>query len=131
MKPKYRLPIRMALNHVSMKNPNGNLCLAPDLSMLKKPVLLLAAVLVIAATAARAGTLDQIKKRGFLTCGSNPGRAGLSLPDGHGHWAGLDIDFCRALAAAIFGNAGKVKFVPLTAKDRFAALQFRAVGVLA
>ena len=99
--------------------------------MLKKPVLLLAAVLVIAATAARAGTLDQIKKRGFLTCGSNPGRAGLSLPDGHGHWAGLDIDFCRALAAAIFGDAGKVKFIPLTAKDRFAALQSGAVDVLA
>jgi general L-amino acid transport system substrate-binding protein len=99
--------------------------------MLKKAVLLLAAVLVLAATAARAGTLDQIKKRGFLTCGSNPGRAGFSLPEGNGHWAGLDIDFCRALAAAIFGDAGKVKFVPLTAKDRFAALQSGAVDVLA
>jgi general L-amino acid transport system substrate-binding protein len=99
--------------------------------MLKKAVLLLAGVLVLAATAARAGTLDQIKKRGFLTCGSNLGRAGFSLPDGHGHWAGLDIDFCRALAAAIFGDAGKVKFIPLTAKDRFAALQSGAVDVLA
>ena len=87
--------------------------------MLKKAVLVLAAGLILTATAARAGTLDQIKKRGFLTCGSNPGLAGFGLPDGNGHWAGLDADFCRALAAAIFNDAGKVRFVPLAAKDRF------------
>ena len=52
---------------------------------------------------------------------------GLRFADRHGHWAGLDIDFCRALAASIFDDAGKVKFVPLTAKDRFAALQSGAV----
>ena len=99
--------------------------------MLKKAVLVLAAGLIVAATAARAGTLDQIKKRGFLTCGSNPGLAGFGLPDGNGHWAGLDVDFCRAIAAAIFNDAGKVRFIPLTAKDRFAALQSGAVDVLA
>ena len=99
--------------------------------MLKWPVLALTAILVLVVTAARADTLDQVKKRGYLGCGSNLVRAGFGLPDGHGHWAGLDIDFCRALAAAIFGDAGKVKFVPLTAKDRFAALQSGAVDVLA
>ena len=99
--------------------------------MLKGSVLALAAILVLGGSVARADTLDQVKKRGYLACGSNPGRAGFGLPDRHGHWAGLDIDFCRALAAAIFGDAGKVKFVPLTAKDRFAALQSGAVDVLA
>src|ERR1700730_16821574 len=72
--------------------------------MLKRPVLALAAILVLAIPAARADTLDQVKKRGYLACGSNPGRAGFGLPDGQGHWAGLDIDFCRALAAAIFDD---------------------------
>jgi general L-amino acid transport system substrate-binding protein len=98
--------------------------------MLKKPVIALA-VLILAATAAGADTLAQIKKRGFLTCGSNPGLAGFGSPDGHGHWSGLDVDFCRALAAAIFNDADKVKFLPLTAKDRFSALQTGAVDVLA
>jgi general L-amino acid transport system substrate-binding protein len=98
--------------------------------MLKKPVIALA-VLILAATVAGADTLAQIKKRGFLTCGSNPGLAGFGLPDEHGHWSGFDVDFCRALAAAIFNDAGRVKFVPLTAKDRLAALQTGAVDVLA
>jgi general L-amino acid transport system substrate-binding protein len=99
--------------------------------MLKRAVLALAAILVLAVTAARADALHQVKKRGYLVCGSILGRAGFGLPDGHGHWAGLDIDFCRALAAAIFDDAGKVKFVTLTTKDRFAALQSGAVDVLA
>ena len=99
--------------------------------MLKRPVLVLTAILVLVVTTARADTLDQVKKRGYLGCGSNLVRAGFGLPDGKGHWAGLDIDFCRALAAAIFDDTGKVKFVPLTAKDRFAALQSGAVDVLA
>jgi general L-amino acid transport system substrate-binding protein len=99
--------------------------------MLKRPILALAAILVLAVTAARADTLDQVKKRGYLACGSNPGLAGFGLPDGHGNWAGLNIDFCRALAAAIFDDSRKVKFVPLTAKDRFAALRSGAVDVLA
>src|SRR5262249_20162380 len=85
--------------------------------MFKNSVLTLAALLILAAAAARADTLSAIKKRGYLACGSNPGRAGFGLPDGQGHWTGLDADFCRALAAAIFDDAGKVKFVPLTAKD--------------
>jgi general L-amino acid transport system substrate-binding protein len=98
--------------------------------MLKKPAIALA-VLILAATVAGADTLAQIKKRGFLTCGSNPGLAGFGLPDEHGHWSGFDADFCRALAAAILNDSGKVKFVPLSAKDRFSALQTGAVDILA
>lgn len=86
---------------------------------------------MLTAAAARGDTLGEIKKRGYLTCGSNPGLAGFGLPDEHGQWAGLDIDFCRALAAAIFRDKSKVKFVPLAAKDRLAALQARDVDVLA
>ncbi|MCI0599638.1 MAG: amino acid ABC transporter substrate-binding protein [Beijerinckiaceae bacterium] len=98
--------------------------------MVKKSVLALA-VIGLLISAAAADTLAQVKKRGLLTCGSNPGLAGFGLPDGNGQWAGLDIDFCRALAAAIFGDTGKVKFVPLAPKDRFQALQSGKVDVLA
>ena len=91
----------------------------------------LAAVLGIAASAASAQTLNTVKQRGVLNCGSNGTLAGFGLPDSQGRWSGLDVDFCKALAAAIFNDAGKVKFVPLTAKDRFTALQSGEVDVLA
>jgi general L-amino acid transport system substrate-binding protein len=81
--------------------------------------------------AAQAGTLDQVQKRGFLICGSNPGVAGFGLPDDKGEWTGFDIDFCRAVAAAIFNDPTKVKFIPLSSKDRFTALQSGEVDVLA
>ncbi len=80
--------------------------------------------------AASAGTLDQVKQRGTLVCGSNPGLPGFGFPDDKGNWTGLDVDGCRALAAAIFNDPTKVKFVPLTAKDRFTALQSGEVDVL-
>jgi general L-amino acid transport system substrate-binding protein len=82
------------------------------------------------ASSASAGTLDQVKQRGYLVCGSNTGLAGFSLPDDHGNWTGLDVDFCRAIAAAIFDDPGRVKFIPLTSKDRFTALQSGEVDVL-
>jgi general L-amino acid transport system substrate-binding protein len=82
-----------------------------------------AALSVLAAGAARAGTLDTVKQKGFLTCGSNTGLAGFGLPDAQGQWTGLDVEYCRAVAAAIFNDPTKVKFVPLSAKDRFTALQ--------
>jgi general L-amino acid transport system substrate-binding protein len=88
----------------------------------------LAAVLGIAASAASAQTLNTVKQRGVLNCGSNGTLAGFGLPDSQGRWTGLDVDFCKALAAAIFNDASKVKFVPLTAKDRFTALQSGEVG---
>lgn len=99
--------------------------------MLKLPMLALAALICLALPPASAGTLDLVKKRGFLTCGSNLGHAGFGLPDDNGNWTGLDIDFCRAIAAAIFDDAGKVRFIPLSAKDRFTALQSGEVDVLA
>ena len=66
----------------------------------------------------------------MLNCGANGTLAGFGLPDAQGKWTGLDVDFCRAIAAAIFNDANKVKFVPLTAKDRFTALQSGEVDVL-
>ena len=91
----------------------------------------LAAILAVAASAASAQTLNTIKQRGSLNCGANGTLAGFGLPDAQGSWTGLDVDFCRALAAAIFNDPNKVKFVPLTAKDRFTALQSGEVDVLA
>ena len=75
-------------------------------------------------------TLDAVKARGQLVCGIDGGTAGFSLPDSKGIMTGVDADGCRAVAAAIFGDAAKVKFVPLTATTRFAALQSAEVDVL-
>jgi general L-amino acid transport system substrate-binding protein len=91
-----------------------------------------AAVLVGAAGAAYAGKdLDAIKARGNLVCGVTTGVAGFSLADSQGKWTGLDVDTCRAIAAAIFGDADKVKYVPTTAQQRFTALQSGEVDLLA
>ncbi|WP_431269736.1 amino acid ABC transporter substrate-binding protein [Dankookia sp. P2] len=80
----------------------------------------------------RAGgqTLDTIKARGTLDCGVNVGVAGFSLPDSQGVWRGMDADLCRGLAAALFGDPNKVRFVPLTAVQRFTALQSAEIDVL-
>jgi len=98
--------------------------------MLRLAALALAAVLPLCAAGARAGTLDQVKERGHLVCGSNLGLAGFGLQDDRGAWTGLDIDFCRAVAAAVFGDAGKVRFLPLSSKDRFTALQSGEIDLL-
>jgi general L-amino acid transport system substrate-binding protein len=90
----------------------------------------LGAAMALAAGAATAGTLDTVKQKGFLQCGSNTGLAGFGQPDAQGNWSGLDVDYCRAIAAAIFNDASKVKFVPLSAKDRFTAVQSGEVDVL-
>jgi general L-amino acid transport system substrate-binding protein len=92
---------------------------------------ILALAVIFAAQSASAQTLKTVKDRGMLNCGSNGTLAGFGLPDAQGKWTGLDIDFCRAVAAAIFNDASKVKFVPLSAKDRFTALQSGEVDVLA
>jgi len=91
----------------------------------------LAAILGFAASAASAQTLNSIKQRGVLNCGSNGTLAGFGSPDSQGRWTGLDVDFCRALSAAIFNDPTKIKFVPLTARDRFTALQSGDIDVLA
>ncbi len=83
-----------------------------------------------AASGADAQTLNQVKQRGQLICGTNTGLAGFALPDAQGNWAGLDIDYCRAIAAAVLGDATKVKFVPLDATSRFESLKSGAVDVL-
>jgi general L-amino acid transport system substrate-binding protein len=95
-------------------------------------ILATCAVVVVlgSAAAASAGTLETVKQKGVLTCGSNPALPGFGLPDDKGNWTGLDVDFCRAIAAAIFNDPTKVKFVPLNAKDRFTALQSGEVDVL-
>ena len=87
--------------------------------------------LAFMAQSADAQTLKAVKSRGVLLCGSNGTLAGFGLPDANGKWTGLDVDFCRAVAAAIFNDADKVKFVPLSAKDRFTALQAGEVDLLA
>jgi general L-amino acid transport system substrate-binding protein len=79
---------------------------------------------------AQTKTLDTIKQRGSLSCGINTGLAGFSQPDDKGTWTGLDVDYCKAIAAAIFGDASKVKYVPTNAKERFTALQSGEIDVL-
>jgi general L-amino acid transport system substrate-binding protein len=82
------------------------------------------------ATVVEAAVLDQIKSKGFLQCGVTQGLPGFSNPDDKGNWTGLDVDLCRAIAAAIFDDATKVRYSPLTAKDRFTALQSGEIDVL-
>jgi general L-amino acid transport system substrate-binding protein len=102
---------------------------------MKKLLLSLAGVAVGALVASSAqaqgtATLTAVKNRGVLNCGSNTGLAGFGQPDAQGAWTGLDVEYCRAIAAAIFNDPTKVKFVPLAAKDRFTALQSGEVDVL-
>ncbi len=87
-------------------------------------------IFALGAGAAKATTLDDVKARGALNCGVTQGLPGFSSPDDKGNWTGLDVDFCRAVAAAIFNDATKVRFTPLSAKDRFTALQSGAIDVL-
>jgi len=93
-------------------------------------VLTAALAAAFSAQAASAQTLKTVKDRGQLSCGVSQGLPGFSAPDDKGNWAGLDVDICRAIAAAIFNDAAKVKFVPLSAKDRFTALQSGEIDVL-
>ncbi|KAJ0340389.1 hypothetical protein COL154_014176, partial [Colletotrichum chrysophilum] len=80
--------------------------------------------------AASAATLDDVKKKGFIQCGVSQGLPGFSNPDSKGNWTGLDVDFCRAVASAIFNDPTKVKFTPLSAKERFTALQSGDIDIL-
>jgi general L-amino acid transport system substrate-binding protein len=93
-------------------------------------VVTLALAAGLTAQAASAQTLKTVKDRGQLSCGVSQGLPGFSTPDDKGNWTGLDVDICRAIAAAIFNDASKIKFVPLSAKDRFTALQSGEIDVL-
>ena len=94
--------------------------------------------MVFAATAfavgfalpASAATMDDVKAKGHVQCGVSQGLPGFSNPDQAGNWTGLDVDVCRAVAAAVFGDANKVKYTPLSAKERFTALQSGEIDVL-
>jgi general L-amino acid transport system substrate-binding protein len=97
---------------------------------MKRIACILALAVIFAAQSANAQTLKSVKDRGILNCGANGTLAGFGLPDAQGKWTGLDVDVCHAIAAAIFNDPNKVKFVPLSAKDRFTALQSGEVDVL-
>ena len=90
----------------------------------------LAAVAVAVCPVASAQTLKSVKERGALVCGVGQGLAGFSHPTDGGNWAGFDVDFCRALAAAIFSDTARVQFKPFSAAERFPALQSGAIDIL-
>jgi general L-amino acid transport system substrate-binding protein len=75
-------------------------------------------------------TLEAVKSKGFVSCGTNTGLAGFSQPDSKGVWRGIDVDLCRAVAAAVFGDASKVRYVPATTAQRFTSLQSGEVDLL-
>jgi len=85
---------------------------------------------VVAAQALAGPTLDGVRAKGHVQCGVSGGLPGFSSPNDKGEWSGLDVDFCRAVAAAVLGDANKVKFTPLTAKQRFTVLQSGEIDVL-
>ena len=89
------------------------------------------AIVALFAGAANAAVLDTVKQKGFVQCGVNTALLGFSAPDDKGNFSGFDVDYCKAVAAAVFGDATKVKYSPLSAKDRFTALQSGEVDLLA
>lgn len=94
---------------------------------MKKTALILMTALAVSA---HAGTLDTVKEKGKFVCGVSPGKAGFSSPDANNRWVGFDVDFCRAVAAAIFNDPEKVDFRSLSSKERFVALQSGEIDVL-
>ena len=90
-----------------------------------------AAALMVATGTAGAATLDDVKAKGFLQCGVSTGLVGFAAPDADGNWDGFDVDFCRAVAAAVFGDREAVKFTPTTGKTRFTALASGEIDLLA
>jgi general L-amino acid transport system substrate-binding protein len=102
--------------------------------MTKIKSLFMTLLLTLGVSSAIAGshgsTLDLVKDRGLLKCGSNTGLAGFGLPNDDGVWEGIDVDVCRAVAAAIFGDASKVEYVPTTSKNRFTVLQSGEIDML-
>lgn len=83
-----------------------------------------------ACLSAQSATLDEVRKRGSLNCGVSQGLAGFSDRDANGAWSGFDVDFCKAVAAAVFGDVAKVAYVPLSASDRFDALRAGKIDLL-
>ena len=96
-----------------------------------KTLLAASTLSALAGGATQAATLEKVQKRGEVICGATTGFAGFSAPDAKGNWSGLDVDLCRAVAAAVFGDATKFKITPLNAQQRFTALQSGEVDLLA
>ena len=94
-----------------------------------KRLFALGLTMLLGAASAHAGTLENVRQKGFVSCGVNVGLGGFSMPDSKGVWKGLDVDACRATAAAVFGDAEKVKYVPTTGTSRFAALQSGEIDI--
>jgi general L-amino acid transport system substrate-binding protein len=92
--------------------------------------IVLAVLLSLAGSAWGQSTLDTVRSRGAVLCGVNTGLAGFSQPDSKGVWKGIDVDLCRGIAAAVFGDASKVRYVPATTQQRFTSLQSGEVDVL-
>jgi len=97
---------------------------------MRKSFLLGLATAALFSTTVQADTLDDVKKAGMLKCGVSTGLAGFSQKDEAGNWSGLDVDVCRGVAAAVLGDASKVSYKPLTAKERFTALQSGEIDIL-
>src|ERR1700746_1203189 len=121
----------MANKNRARKKGLARLWLKGLISQLLAPAFPMAMVLAFGAQAASAQTLKAVQDRGQLVCGGNGTLAGFGMPDPQGNWVGFDVDFCRAIAAAIFNDPKKVKFVPLTTANRFTALQSGEIDVLA
>jgi len=97
---------------------------------MRKSLLLGLATAALFTSHVQADTLDDVKKAGVVKCGVSTGLAGFSQKDEKGNWSGLDVDVCRGIAAAVLGDASKVSYKPLTAKERFTALQSGEIDVL-
>jgi general L-amino acid transport system substrate-binding protein len=91
--------------------------------------LCLAAILALGSSAS-ANTLDAVRHNGFIRCGVSEGQPGFSNPDAHGNWTGIDVDYCRAVAVAVFNDPNKVRFVPVSFAERFTALQAGQFDIL-
>jgi len=98
-------------------------------NVMRKALLSVIALAAAMAGSAWAGTLDDVKARGEINCGVSEGVPGFSIPDASGRWVGLDVDMCRAVAAAIFGNPDKIKFVPLSSKQKVLAVATGQVDI--
>jgi general L-amino acid transport system substrate-binding protein len=101
------------------------------MTMMNYKILLAAASVALVTGTAQAGTLADVQARGVVLCGVTTGLAGFAAPDSAGEWHGLDIDLCKAVASAVFGDASKVEYKPLSAEQRFTALQSGEVDFLA
>ncbi|WEJ57200.1 amino acid ABC transporter substrate-binding protein [Devosia sp. FJ2-5-3] len=96
----------------------------------KLATLAVSAAISLMAVAAHAATLEDVKAKGYVQCGVTGGVPGFSAPDANNNWSGLEVDFCRAVAAAIFDDADKVRYTPLTSQERFAALSAGEIDIL-